>query len=423
MTYFNKIGPHIQSASSGASQWAANSNIVKGVDDTSGFGSAPSSAILVFRHFMGDGDQQYQGKTGASVADLVISKLGRGPQSNLYIEGPNECGLDDLANYINFMRDFTTRAHSHPNGSYKVAGFSMSVGNPQPDQVTQMRAAGWAGVDAIAIHEYWDNNGPTYQYTALRHRIWHQGGDPDVVITEAGRLCIGQFSGANPGDCSFCKSDGCGWHDFNLTCAQYDGECQTYDQAISADGYVLGATLFTTGGGGFSSNEINDLLPCIAGTPPVTCGTQNAACCTSGAPCSRRPGLSERLLCRLWLRAGTLLCGQYLSGLWLQRWGNPDLPERHLRRRNDRNVSRGSGLHRRSRQRLLLPGARPTEPVSRVQRHRTLAGRGGQRVRQNAAWLGRHGWPARRAEAGMLRKLVTADNQGTVNGRTVAQGA
>lgn len=74
----------------------------------------------------------------------------------------------------------------------KVAGFSFSEGQPQLDDVEYLVAHDWAGVDALALHEYWFEAPPAGFDTwhALRYRRikeWAGATCPQIIITECGR--------------------------------------------------------------------------------------------------------------------------------------------------------------------------------------------------------------------------------------------
>ena len=288
MTWFSKTGAQFQQDSTAGRQWLGNSPLVKAINSNTApmLGAAPSGAIRIFRYVF---NSQSLSTAPASAYSTVVSQLGGHPAD--YIEAYNEQYQDSpqsqqcptpspsLPEYITWMVGFVQAAHA---GGHKVAGFSFGVGHPcDINDWLLIAKAGFAGVDRLSVHEYWGVNwGPLNPYTALRHREIHNllvqngyGNHPNFLITETGVDSVGD--GSLPG-----------WKANGLTPQQFISQIQQFDNAIAQDGYVDGALLFVSGAyANFANFEINDLVNYLA-SPPVTCGTQNAACCTSGAPCS-----------------------------------------------------------------------------------------------------------------------------------------
>jgi|GEM_PF-5611055 len=299
MAAFSKVGGHFRNAPNDASAtWLQYTSTVKALDGNAYLQSAPAGSLRAFRHYMNfdiSGD-------GGSFADAVIGALGSTPVD--YIEAANECPADptcqnygSLANYLRWTGQFVTRAHAK---GYKVACFSWSVGNPANlldssgnfqspndwDTIALSGLLGPGGCDAIALHEYWGNEGPANLYTALRHQLVHKyltqnlgiSSHPPFVMTEIGRdcVCLGNY-----GPC--CSGGGCGnkcgWQAQGLTPTQFFQELQTWDAIVSGDPTVLAGHVYTHGGAtDFASFEIDPLAPCLA--------TGNCTCISSGGSCT-----------------------------------------------------------------------------------------------------------------------------------------
>lgn len=268
MAPFLSLGPHLRGAKSDASRaWARNCHYVKALDDPTLLDDAPAGAITSFRLYMGNGDQQWQTRTGAQCAELVISKLqGRHPT---FIEGANEvAALGDsqqTAAYIAWMHDFTNYAHDHGQA---VAGFSYSEGRPSENDFLQIARAGFAGVDAFALHCYWFEAGPTELYHANRYRYL-----TDLLQTQIPGLPQPPFL------ITECGREYGGWKNNGQTPQQAVDDFLTYDRIISASQahapfeIVLGAAAYTTNGfpgqfNDFQNFDIQPLAPILwPGTP------------------------------------------------------------------------------------------------------------------------------------------------------------
>ena len=238
------IGPHVILPTAPSLQWAAGAGIVKGVDDTAPFVKAPSNAIRIFRHYFAS-----QGlRNPNDIADAIINSLNNYRHPNLYVEIYNEAyqTAAELPDYCDFLTQVISTLHT---AGLKTAAFSFSTGNPEYPAWSYCRSRKFCNSDLVAMHEYWGNQGFT-PYNALRHRTLWMVGDPKLVITECGRVDV--------------EGGGNGWLASNVSPEQYVNELVSYYQAISQDGYVLGATPFTGGPTpdwqNFDTDRITDLL-------------------------------------------------------------------------------------------------------------------------------------------------------------------
>lgn len=239
-----KLGPHVILPSAPALRWEAGAPVVKGLDDTAVFSKVPSNAIRVFRHYFAT--QSLQNPQG--VANTIINALNDYDHSNLYVEVYNEAyqSSAEIQDYCDFLTQVITYLHA---ANLKVAAFSFSTGNPDYPVWSYIRSRRFCGADAVAIHEYWGDQGFTLQ-NALRHRTLWQVGDPKILITECGRDAV--------------EGGKAGWKISNITQDEYINELVAYDLQIQQDSYILGATPFTAGPTpdwqNFSTDEISDAL-------------------------------------------------------------------------------------------------------------------------------------------------------------------
>ena len=200
--------------------------------------------LVIFRQATPNND--FQTRSAESfVAELeqtgTLSKLaGRG----ILWEGINEPGIGDDGTEANRKRakalnDWYVRfAELMHNRGEKVAGFSWSTGNPTDRQlqwIIPLVTGAAAAVDAHAFHEYAKPRSGTPFSDWGRYRLFERAlpahARKPVVITEAGVDDIGDAGTS-------------GWA-AQMTAGQYLELLARYDQAISADNYVLGATIYT----------------------------------------------------------------------------------------------------------------------------------------------------------------------------------
>lgn len=226
-----KLGPHGILTTDAGLNWSIRAPIAKQVDRTDLLKAAGPNAIRIYRRYFPNQPLS----APRDVAAQVIADLKGYRHPRLYIEFYCEIyqrlgqGLEE---YVAWTRDATAYAHEH---GILVAGFQFSTGQPEHEDWLYIKEQGYAGVDAIALHEYWGGQGFT-GWNALRYRKVHEwlGGDhPPFVITECGR---DRVEGGNGG-----------WHNDGVSADQYIAELLAYDASIQADPYVLGAVVYTVG--------------------------------------------------------------------------------------------------------------------------------------------------------------------------------
>lgn len=227
------MGPHVIRTTNIARTWTQQSPIVKGCGNVGILQSAPANAIRVFRWVFNQ--QNLDDAVGTS--NIILDMLAGYRHPNLYVEVFNEAH-PTLAQ----LRAVTDLLHAQ---GLKVAGGSWGTGDYTLDDWNVARAA---GVDAFAVHCYWDPGELTI-YEAFRYRMFWQSGDKPVLITECGRR-----HGQTP-----------------------VAELVAYAGQISTDGFVLGATPFTNGATqdwidqGFDLDPITpDLMAALGGQPVPT---------------------------------------------------------------------------------------------------------------------------------------------------------
>lgn len=234
------IGPHAYlTADLDATDkaWIAAAPVVKAIDDRAPLLLADPRAITVYR------------ESNEDLGTMLVKLAGYRPT---FVEGRNEykAKMPDLLDHIQWMQIFVPACHTH---GLKVAGFSIAVGNLDPEGVTALDEAGWAGIDATAYHAYWAMQGPVSDWTTFRYRRWYAqtgGNMPPVIITEAGRDTVEQEGGAGlPG-----------WMTQGVSPEQYYAEWQEFDRQLQLDAQkfvtwqgrrwplVLGATGFSLRG-------------------------------------------------------------------------------------------------------------------------------------------------------------------------------
>jgi len=263
-----KLGPGIHYSTAPALNFAANAPIVKQRDDTSALQAAPAGAITVFRKVYSNVDQNSRivNQNGSVVANEIIAALGGFKPT--FVELFNECAQHvgdspSLVDYVRWTSEAVPVLHA---AGLRVAGFSFSTGNPEQSDWAYLVSQNYAGVDAVAIHEYWGPQGPSGSpWNALRHRFvdqWTQGGHPPFLITETGRDAV---DGAN------CNGQTeCGFRAQQVSNDQYVSELLAYDGLIAADAYVLGAAIFEAGSmhTDWWNFDIDDLVAAILGQSP-----------------------------------------------------------------------------------------------------------------------------------------------------------
>jgi hypothetical protein len=256
---FNKLGPHSQLRSEPARQWSSvAARIVKQMDGTDMLAAAPPGAITIYRRYFGSQDINSNGMYAAN--DIIANLRGFRPS---YVELFNETSQrlgQGLERHVEWTKEAC--AVLHANGLY-VAGFSFSTGNPgagyeddTPDW-EYLQAHNYGDVDAISMHCYWGNQGFTEGH-ALRYRRGHRitnGNHPPFIISETGRDAIEGGQG--------------GWVRDGKSPEEYLDELSQYNELISQDEYVLGATPFTCAPSSmWTAVDMDTLVPTILGTGP-----------------------------------------------------------------------------------------------------------------------------------------------------------
>ena len=237
--------------------WARVTPIVKQAFGVGALRVAPDGAVKICRpiwHLRTD--------SGVEAAREILRQYDawgyRPPITEFWNEG-DEIGQrlgNGLERRVELMAEAVQVFHAN---NLQVAGFSFSVGNPEAEDWQYVREHGFAGVDYLAVHEYW---GPDVNSTwnPLRHRrvhSWLGGVHPPFVITECGRDAV---EGGQPG-----------WLRCGISAEQYLTELIAYDYAIQQDPYVIGATVFTAGAAGAEWRyfDVDTLVPAILGTGPI----------------------------------------------------------------------------------------------------------------------------------------------------------
>lgn len=234
-----KLGPHVILLTDPVRPWVEQAPVVKALDDPTPLKLARSSKVLVFRKYFPDQDL---GRLSPERAVReIISALGGFNDPRLYVELLNECYQYMWWGFADYVAWTARAAELLHQAGYKVAGFSFSTGTPRLDtdpggaeEWLYLKAHGYAGVDAIAIHAYWGQQGFT-EWHALRHRRVHEilgPGHPPFVITECGRDAVEGGQG--------------GWRRDGISAEEYAQELLAYDAELARDDYVLGAAVFTS---------------------------------------------------------------------------------------------------------------------------------------------------------------------------------
>ncbi len=235
--YKMKLGPHIILSTQAALDWSQRAPIVKALNDPGSLKQAQPGAVTIFRQYFTVNEQDRLD------VDFTINKIkiltALGGFKPTFVELLNETHqrvVWGLADYAAFTWACVKRLHAV---GQMVAGFSFSTGQPEMGdwQFLAQYDPPFAGVDALAIHEYW--NGRTGQFStwnALRYRRVHEllGGEhPPFVITECGADAV--------------EGREAGWRKCGISGEQYVNQLLAYNAELEKDDYVIGATPFTSG--------------------------------------------------------------------------------------------------------------------------------------------------------------------------------
>lgn len=207
-----------------------------------------------------------------------------------YWEGWNEPdpNMESMSWYARFEQERVRQMAAH---GYRAAVGGFSAGVPELDEFALFVPAIRTALEhngILSLHEY---AAPTMDYLygdplpgypayadrgslTFRYRwFYREILEPNdlvipLVISESG---IDGIIGGRPGP------DGLGWRDFQSYWQEqgrwgssgveaYINQLAWYDSGLRQDGYVIGFTIFTAGGGSrWTSYEVNDILPNLAG--------------------------------------------------------------------------------------------------------------------------------------------------------------
>jgi hypothetical protein len=231
-------GPHVILPTAAAKAWVQKADVVKVLDDPSLLAEANAGSLLIFRAVADDWGTYLHTDDGAETfASLLLGRLkGFRAPGRLYVELLNEVPPSDTTCYVSFAQKIVPILH---DAGVLVAGPSWATGDYELEDWQAWRKAGWAGLDAIAVHAYWNSAGFT-QWNALR---WRQFYDENldqrkpVFVTECGRAQVrdgagGTWLGHN------------GWRADGIAADAYRAECVAYAKQLHSHEY---ATFFTAG--------------------------------------------------------------------------------------------------------------------------------------------------------------------------------
>ena len=248
------LGGHFQlgPSSPATEQVVRRAGLVKALGDVGVLKIAKRTAIKVYRPRIRQEDQRFAAdeyQQGRNCADQAIAELGGWNDERLFIETWNEPSGQkgsERVRLARLIRGFTDRCHER---GYKVCGFCFSTGNPEREDIEYFTSLGWCGVDLVALHGYWGNQGLT-DWNALRYRqfwAWSGGAMPPMVGTESGRDAI--------------EGGQRGWKRCNINAEIYRSELVAYRAALQADQArgipMLGSTPFTWAPTSDSNQERN----------------------------------------------------------------------------------------------------------------------------------------------------------------------
>jgi len=208
---------------------------------------APDHAIRVFRPYFAD--DPLPGATAHIIAQAILNALKGYRHRFLYAEILNEVPKELRAEYIELLKVVVPILHAQ---GLRVAGPSWGTGDYELEDWLAFRAAGWCGMDAIAVHCYWANEGFTPWHALRWLRFWEPG-DPPILITECGRDILKHEVPDTPDNPEGVSGAG-GWKLDGLSSEEYVAELVQYDKELQKHVFVLSAHVFT---GGATSRWIN----------------------------------------------------------------------------------------------------------------------------------------------------------------------
>jgi hypothetical protein len=163
----------------------------------------------------------------------------------LVFEGPNEPFVETVDHAKRLNAWYVRFAQLMHGAGERVAAFSFSTGNPKLELVPCLQEAA-AACDYIALHEYYSLAAQDAMLGRYRDFIAWLGIVKPLIITECGF-----DNGGDPAD---------GWQ-AKIRKAEYIDILRQYDRKLSADPYVVGATIFNIGGGKWGSFDVASMLP------------------------------------------------------------------------------------------------------------------------------------------------------------------
>jgi hypothetical protein len=227
-----RTGPHCILSTGDALDWARHAPVVKGVNSLAALKTAPEHALRIYRHWWSEVDQDaiLNARDGTRVVAAILGALAGYRHPLLHVEVLNEIHPPQRANYIALLEDVVPRLHV---AGVKVAGPSFSTGDYEQADWEAFRAARWCGLDAIALHAYWGNQGFTIWHALRWRQWWDRARDPNLIlVTECGRDRVEGGAGGY-------RADG-------VSEDVYIAELIQYDAEIAKDGSVYG-TPFSAG--------------------------------------------------------------------------------------------------------------------------------------------------------------------------------
>lgn len=278
-----RLGPHAILPTEEAVAWARVAPVVKSLDRTAALQQAAPAALRVFRRYWSEADQDaiLTARDADRVVREIVAALDGYRHPNLYVEVLNEVPSGRRDQYVALLRLVVPRLHA---ALVKVAGPSWSTGAYEQVDWDAFRAAGWCGLDAVALHAYWGNQGFT-QWHALRYRTYWRPdqGDPGVlIVSECGRDKVEGGRG--------------GWVADGLSEDAAVAELVAYDAEAARDRRVY-ATPFTGGPTPdwrtFTTDPLSSRL--IAATGPITSPPEEPPMATtvSGVDVSNHQGVVD----------------------------------------------------------------------------------------------------------------------------------
>jgi hypothetical protein len=262
------IGPHVIGTSPAARRWASKAGIVKAIDNPAILESAQPGAVRIHRHYFKD--QGFSDVHG--IANAIIGSLNGYRHPLLFVEVFNEFAgrmTESLSEHAAFLTEIVPILHA---AGVLVCGPCWGTGAYEQGDWDYLRSVKWCGLDAIALHGYWDAwHGPTI-WNALRFRTYWKAGDPGVMVTECG---VDRVRDGDNG--TMIGSLGWKMAQPSVTAAQMAQQYADYGRSLTQPGEI-GATAFTAAPTpdwvNYTTDDFSDLIPgmTIPTIPQVSTG-------------------------------------------------------------------------------------------------------------------------------------------------------